>query len=206
MRNPAAPHGVSDGMPLLLRAGAALAVALGLVAILARPALACSCAAMTPDQALAASDAAFVGAVIEAPPAPGPGAPLVDPPFEETAPFAFEVEGVAKGDVTQPAVVLGSFNGAACGMSFAPGERWLVFATAEGGSLTTNLCAGSIPLAAGERPPVPVESATASASDAGVWVPGPVLVAGGGLALLGAASYLAFRRRPEAQAARRVER
>lgn len=192
-------------MSRLARASLAFLFGLFAVAATVRPAFACSCVAMTPDEALAASDAAFVGTVVSAPPAPaGPviapepaKGPLIDPIGGAAVPFTFAVEGVAKGDVGQPATVMGGFDGAACGMAFGPEERWLVFATLQGGELTTNLCSGSVALAPGEEPPVSVTPIDPAPDAGGFSVPGPLLVAGGGLAVVLAASYLAFRRRPE---------
>jgi hypothetical protein len=180
-----------------------MSVAIAAVAVAVHPALACSCVAMTPEEALAQADVAFVGTVAEAPPmpAPAPAKPRVDPfpggaPFGGEVPFTFIVEGVAKGDVSQPATVVGSFDSAACGMAFAPEERWLVFASLDGEALRTGLCSGSVALAPGEEPPVSLTPVDAEPDEGGFQVPGPLLVAGGGLAVVLAASYLAFRRRP----------
>ena len=180
-----------------------MCVATAAVAVAVHPASACSCVAMTPEEALAQADVAFVGTVAEAPPMPepAPGKPLVDPvpgvvPFGGAVPFTFLVEGVAKGDVGQPATVMGGFDSAACGMAFAPEERWLVFASLDGDALTTSLCSGSVALAPGEEPPVSITSVDPEPDEGGFSVPGPLLVASGGLAVLLAASYLAFRRRP----------
>lgn len=188
-------------------AGAVLAILVATLATAAavRPAFACSCAAMTPAEALAQSDAAFVGTVVNAPPIPGlalpakePGqGPLIDPIGGAAVPFTFAVEGVAKGDVAQPATVMGGSDSAMCGMAFAPEERWLVFAMLQEGALTTNLCSGSVLLAPEEAPPVSVTPVESVPGPAGFSVPAPLLVAGGAFALVLAASYLAFRRRPE---------
>ena len=61
--------------------------------------------------------------------------------------YAFEVERASQ---VTPAVVevaaLDDGGGASCGFTFGVGERWLVVATSEGGSLRSNLCSGNVPV------------------------------------------------------------
>jgi hypothetical protein len=197
MRNRAETAGVLPAMPKVVRLVLALAVALAVSGGSVRSTFACSCVPTTPEEAVARAEVAFVGTVTGAGGAdllPGPAGPA---PVGDVA-FEFAVEGVAKGDVPQPATVSGGMDMGTCGMSFELGSRWLIVATAHNGVLATDLCAGNVELATNQPPPVPVETAPQPASpDAGFALPGPVLLTGAAVGAIALASYLAFRRRPE---------
>lgn len=182
------------GLHRLSRLIAAAGLVLAISAVPAAHAAACSCAQMVPAEALAASDAAFSGTVVAASEAAVPadrGLPFGPGGVR----YAFDVDGVAKGDVPASVEVLAGGDSAGCGMTFGTGERWLVFATAEGGSLSTHLCAGNVPLAAGDEPPVSVATPEdIDAEEAGLAVPVGVIVPAGALLALAAVSGFLFWR------------
>ena len=111
---------------------------------------ACSCMQMTPQQALANADIAFVG-VVAAINDPNSG-PLVG--SGDSLVYTFAVESTLKGDPAVTMDLLSSRSSASCGMEFAAAQRWRVFAYAdEAGQLQTGLCSGNEMLA--ENAPVP---------------------------------------------------
>ena len=176
----------------------ALALVLGVSAVPVARVAACDCALQRPDEAAAASDAAFTGIAVaasEAAAAPAPA--LREPmamPMSQTL-YTFAVDGVAKGDVGTEAQVLAGGDQGACGMDFKMNERWLIFATVEGGMLTTHLCSGNIALMPGEEPPIPVTAPTASGAtppDAGLPI-GLLLPVAAVIALAGVSAYLFWR-------------
>lgn len=77
-------------------------------------------------------------------------------------------------------------------MAFNANVRYLVFAFADGGQLTTHLCSGSVELPAGEVGPLPMHAPVISSSPAEL----PIAPIALGLAVLGvvAVSVVAFRR------------
>jgi len=110
---------------------------------------ACSCSWLggtedVAEQAIANADVAFIGTVTAAAPvfgldAIGFGGPNVE--------YAFDVERASvatKSTIKIQAVDDG--GGASCGFTFDVGDRWLVAASNEGGSLRTGLCAGNTSL------------------------------------------------------------
>lgn len=104
---------------------------------------ACSCVGFSgPEESIAAAELAFVGTAVEA--APGgadPGMGL------GTVRYAFEIERAsAPTDAVVEVQALDDPGGAACGFSFAIGERWLVMAHRQDGALHTNLCSGNLML------------------------------------------------------------
>ena len=137
------------------------------------------------------SDAAFAGTVVAAQEGAVPNKGAI-----AQAIFTFEVDGVAEGPIGPEASVLAGGDSAGCGMSFGIGERWFIFATSDGAMLTTGLCSGNVLLDADDAPPLPVEPPDPDYQppDAGIGVPVPLLVAIGGVILIGAASLIAFRR------------
>jgi hypothetical protein len=114
----------------------ALGVLLALGPLARGAALACSCAPPNRADQVAHAAAIFVGEVIAAPEAPrdrsSPGA--------EALRYRFRVEESLKGGVAATVDVATPASPAACGTSFATGERYLVFARERGGSLETGLC------------------------------------------------------------------
>jgi hypothetical protein len=108
----------------------AATLALALVAAGARPecAYACTCAPLDAGRALAASDAAFVGRVVKR---HAVGA-------EATLDLA--VERRLKGDLGARVQVVTAASGAACGIEAAPGARFGLFLTRDGGVWRGSLC------------------------------------------------------------------
>jgi hypothetical protein len=204
--------------PTLLRLAAACALVTAVSAVPVARVAACSCMPMAPEEAARASDVAFTGTTVhEEPLALGRGgavvvgearaigagavavereAVLVDPAIAPAwaTMYTFEVDGVAKGEIGPEVQVQAGGDGAGCGMSFGMNERWLIFATVEGDTLTTHLCAGNAPLAPGEEPPIPVSAPEQGAGDAGGGLPLgivlPVLVV---LALAAVSGYIFWR-------------
>lgn len=179
----------------------ATAAAVGLSSVPISVALACSCMMPgTPAEAVAASDLAFVGTVVDITPVPD------DPRgFGPTVRYAFRIERASAdvdGDVVEVRA-LGGDGGASCGFEFGAGERWFVGAQRTAAGLETGLCSGNLLIeelsdADFERvvdalPNRPMLSAS-STLDAGISIPPAALVAGGALVAIGAIAFVAFRR------------
>jgi hypothetical protein len=161
---------------------------------------ACSCAGFGgPEESIAAAELAFVGTAIES--APGGGDPAMG---MGTVRYAFEVERAsAPTDAVLEVQALDDPGGAACGFSFATGERWLVMAHRQDGALHTNLCSGNLLLtqldegdlervmgALPVTPDPPAEAESASGQPAALL---PVIIGGlAAVALLGV-MLIAFR-------------
>ena len=121
--------------PLLVLFAAVLAV------LVPQTCAACSCLAMTFEEASEQADVIFVGTVTsrEAAPASDFGA-MLD--------YTFEVSEVYKGGpVAQGAVVRTADNSAACGFPFEEGGTYLVMASSSANGMETNLCTGTAGLA-----------------------------------------------------------
>lgn len=161
-----------------------LVAAFASLVTLAAPAttvFACSCMQMTPELALANANAAWVGVVTTV------GNAGADP--NDPVAYTFAVEQTLKGELALTEVVRSSRSSAGCGMEFALGQRWRLYAYAdEGAQLQTGLCSGNELLAEGVEVPL--------AESAGP--PAQLLAAVGGLLLLGAISAWAFTRRGRA--------
>jgi len=186
----------------LVRYLLALVAAFALVALPVEQVAACSCAQTTVKDAAAMADAVFAGTVVDernvgrgdgplravAATAPMPG--LVGQVM-----YTFKVDGVAKGDVGAQLELLGGGDGASCGMSFAVGERWLVFASWDGAVHTTSLCAGNLLLAPDEAPPLPMTAPDAEVipPDAPMEIPWTALGLLAAIAIVLVASVIAFR-------------
>ena len=185
-----------------MRAAALLASVLSL-ATMAMPlahVAACSCAMSSgPEESIASAEMAFVGTAVEAMPGgddPGMGMGTIR--------YAFEVE---RASVPTDAVVevraLDDPGGAACGFSFGLGERWLVLAHGQDGSMHTNLCSGNLLLTQMDDAelegilsslPVTPEPATAAAAGQGEGAfPVPIIVGGLAALALVAVMVVAFR-------------
>ncbi len=144
--------------------------------------LACSCMQMTPAMALAGADVAFVGVVAAVDdPAVGPVVGGGDP-----LRYTFAVEESMKGGPGVSVDIRSARDSAGCGMEFATGQRWRVFAyTDEAGQLQSGLCSGNELLAEG----VPIPSPTPAPPPIGL------LVAIGGAVVVAGISAWAFTRR-----------
>jgi len=132
--------------PLLPAAAIAL-LGLGLVPLLATPAMACSCVAALNDQAYAESaDAVFVGRVDEVHPTGWTSGSSTDRMVATIV-----VDEVYKGDVHTYTDVVTARSGASCGIDPVVGETLLVFAQYGGDGivaaapdeLRASLCAGT---------------------------------------------------------------
>lgn len=178
----------------MIRLLAALAVAAAAGLVPMTSALACDCALPEPGGELARADVAFVGTVTavgwqtDGPPPPDLPAPELrapELPFSEQ-PVTFAVEEALKGAPGATVQVFTSLDSGMCGIAFAVKQRWTLYAViGPEGQLTTNNCLGSVLLGEGELP-APVEEP--------VRIPGELLVAGGGIALLAVVSLFAFAR------------
>lgn len=177
----------------LLRLLAAMAIVLAVSAIPIAQVAACSCMPMAPGEAAATADAAFTGTVVAEQAVAG-DQPLGPAPMGQIL-YTFEVDGIAKGDLGREATVLAGGDSAGCGMSFAMNERWLIFASAEGGQLTTGLCSANVPLAADEEPPISVSPPSGdTGEERGAGVPlGVIVPAVAVLGLIGVAGFLFWR-------------
>lgn len=105
---------------------------------------ACSCAPLTPNDALAHATMAFEGRVL-----------AISEPLDEPLPHrevTFAVVRAWKGvESVERMVVKTAADGAACGYGFAPDTSYLVFARATDGAPWASLCSGTKPMAeAGE--------------------------------------------------------
>lgn len=125
----------------LLRTPLFLVVAAVLAVLAPQTCAACSCVAMTFEQASEQADVIFVGTVTSRDAAPaGEFGAMLD--------YTFEVSEAYKGGpVAQGAVVRTADNSAACGFPFEEGKAYLVMASSSADGLETNLCTGSAALA-----------------------------------------------------------
>lgn len=160
-------------------------------------AYACSCLPPPPvATAVAESTAVFLGTIVTMTPPSTPTASVV---------ATFSVQRVWKGSTTATQVqVYTPSNSAACGLSFAPGDQWLIYANEVDGNLSAILCSRSAPRSAAQQdlaelgpgtvpgtvPPVPPGQRGCACDIA----PSQTLPWGAALAL-GAAGVLAMRRR-----------
>lgn len=150
----------------------------------------CSCMAADPQQMLEFGPTAFVGTITGATSA-GQG------PVGAQHVLTFEVEAVLAGDVPAQVEILTADNSAACGIDANIGTRMAVFATDEGGQLSSSLCSvtdadAALKALGPGTPPSPGETAT-SPSSSFDWQ--AVGLGAGGLAVLAAAWLLGRRRR-----------
>ena len=125
----------------------ALAVTLSVFAFADGPAHACSCAIGDPRDALHASDAAFVGALVS------------KDVNDQKAIYTFSVETSVKGDLGDSVDVESAAYGAACGFEVRVGRRIGILLRLQGdgdwaGGLCTQIDPGVL-VAAGEPLPVP---------------------------------------------------
>lgn len=156
---------------------------------------ACDCMMMAPEEAAAAADVAFTGTVVAEQPVAADGRGGVGFADLGEMLYAFEVDGVAKGDVAATAQVLSGGDGASCGMAFGIGERWLIFGTVERDTITTHLCSGNVALAPEDPGPIAVSPPQASATpERGPSIPPAILLPALAVAALAAASAFLFWR------------
>ncbi len=123
-----------------------LALAAGLVYLPAQqPACACSCAISTPQQSFEYADLVFTGTVAKVDSPPASFIRSSDDPVT----FTFSVDKVEKGDAPGVVKITSAMDSASCGMNFALGTRYRVYA-AKG---ETGLCSGNVALGLGSVPP-----------------------------------------------------
>jgi Tissue inhibitor of metalloproteinase len=123
----------------LVRALAAVAVALSGVAATASPCWACSCAEDTPKGYAKRADVVFTGRVVEV-----RGGGSDDGTYgDDNLKVRFRVKKVYKGKAKRATTVRTNESSAACGYGFSEGKRYTVFAQKEDGKLSTNLCSGT---------------------------------------------------------------
>jgi hypothetical protein len=177
----------------LLARGVALAVVLSAIVVLrsASPAFACSCVGI--DRVLAGPldsfSAAFVGTVVDAPPAfsGGNSARLVT--------WTFEVEAVYLGELPATVEVKSEVSGASCGFErISEGSRLGVLLRRDGGSWKSGLCASGAPekfavLGPAAAPSAVVAEQSSSSSN------GRVLFAIAGAGIVAMLGVVVWRRR-----------
>lgn len=170
-----------------------IAAALGVVAPgVTGTAHACSCAQLELDDALAMSDAAFVGTLVEI------RRPELMLSSGDESRFVFDVETVYKGEVRERQSIVTASDGASCGLELTAGTRAIVFGTIDEYGITpddgeygANLCNGTtafagVPASFGAgSAPLP-GSSTIGADDGwpsrlvrAAWYVGAVALAGG---------------------------
>lgn len=114
--------------------------------------MACSCAQMTPTEALSNADVAFVG-IVAAVDDSSVG-PMVG--SGDALRYTFAVEQAVKGELASRIGVFSARSGASCGQEFALAQRWRVYAYVdESRQLQSHLCSGNELLAEGV--PIPAE-------------------------------------------------
>jgi len=155
-----------------------LAVVAACPVLIAGPAAACSCAAMSPRQATAVADVVFTGTAtaIDDPGADASGAVSSGRAVRVT----FDIDRLVKGELRGEHVVSTAADGASCGAGFVVGERYRVHAEADGDTLTSGLCSGNRLLPAAAPPATDLGSTPAP--DAGPLSEGDTAGGGGGLA------------------------
>jgi hypothetical protein len=110
--------------------------------------------------------------------------------IEDLNRFTFRVESVMKGIPGDSIIISSGSSEASCGMTFAVGERWTVYASVVDGRPMTDLCSGTVLLEAGVEVPV--------LADADGGPPLQLLAVVGVVLALAAVSAIAFTRRGSA--------
>lgn len=157
--------------------------------------MACTCGFASYAEMIAAAEVAFVGSVVsEAEPNELTG-PI------SLATYAFEVER-AEEPLLVPYEIDVWFGGDAnCGLDMAVGEEWVVVARRHEGRLDVNACTGTARIADLDPPTVArIEAALPQqpkvvSVHTPVLIPGAMLAAAAGVAVIGLLSLLAFQRR-----------
>ncbi len=140
---------------------------------------ACRCMAPEPGVALTSADVVFVGVVAE-----------VDTvSVEDLNQFTFAVDSAIKGIPGNPIIVSSGSSEASCGITFAVGQRWTVYASVVDGRPMTDMCSGSTMLEDGVEVPTP------AATDTGP--PLQLIAVIGVVIVIAALSAVAFSRREQ---------
>jgi hypothetical protein len=130
----------------------ALLLVLGLLAVpvalvlTAAPAHACSCAGRAFPEQLADAGAVLTGTATSREDPAGSGTGWSS---ASSVRWEFAVDTVHRGDLGARVTVVTAVGGAACGIAFTPGVRYVVVGTRDvTGDVETGLCAGTAPVAA----------------------------------------------------------
>jgi hypothetical protein len=170
-------------------------LAIGVAGVPVATVMACSCAMMDFDEAIATADVAVVGTAVASAPAGGDD-------FGEAILTTWEISR-SRDPLGTDAIAIRSVkdSGANCGISFTSGEPWLVLAYRGEQGLETNGCMmnrrldGSDPEAETlVASMIPAITPTEATSDPGMEIPIPVLVLLATGMLVAVASVVAFRR------------
>ncbi len=151
-----------------------LILILGFATTIPRTAQACSCAgASTPAELLEGADAVFRGI------SQGQASSVSGCGGEENRRFDFDVEEVWKGAVQSTAQITTGLGGGDCGMEFAEGREYIIFAhqSETTGELYTGICSGNIRVTApadipselGEGTPAPPPPSSCALLPTGTW-------------------------------------
>lgn len=169
----------------------AMLISAGLVLAYPEAACACSCVAVTDEEAFDGAAAVFTGTLVD------DGTSSFGSPGA-TRTLEFEVDEVYKGEIAELQGIATSGDGASCGWELPAGEEYLVFATISDGQLFASLCGGSRAVEAGDAffaqaadAPAPGE---ADLDESALWP-----FAAGAVALLAAVAAFVWwrlRRRP----------
>lgn len=153
----------------------------------AGPAYGCSCAMLEPAQMLEFSQVAFVGTITGA-------VPMGDKDLADQS-ITFEVETVLAGEAPAQVDIVTANNSAGCGIDATIGTRLAVFASDEGGQLTSSLCSTTDPdLAIGALGPGTAPTGGGPTPQAGSFDWQAAWLGAGGLAVVGGAWWLSRRR------------
>jgi hypothetical protein len=118
---------------------AALVLGAGLALVGSAPAFACSCAAQSLAEHAEGADVVFAGTLTDADEARS----MFD---GDESTYTFEVDAVYAGDPAPLAQVVTASSGSMCGLEgLVEGDRYLVFAYADGDRLGASLCGGTGP-------------------------------------------------------------
>jgi hypothetical protein len=181
-----------------VRLVAIVGLAIGLTIVPVRQVAACDCALTELPAAIQEAEVAIIGTLTGAT-AAGAEPGVIGGPTR----YVWSVER-ARDPMSAVTIEIAAWpnDGANCGISFAPDERWLVLAYQGEGVLETNGCMRNVRLedATPEEAGVIDTLVATSVSPGGAPasaaapLPTPLLVAVGAIAVLGAVSFLAFRR------------
>jgi hypothetical protein len=183
----------------MIRWISAVALVIGLSAVLVARVAACSCAMTALPAAIGEADVAFVGTLQGTDQAAMPLPPV---PFEEAS-WTWAVERSRDPiDTASISIIAWPDDGANCGVAFANEERWLVLGLLdESGRLATNGCManhrmdGEDPETEASIEALLTETAEAGPPQApGLEVPTPILVVFAGAIALALVSVVAFGR------------
>lgn len=109
--------------------------------VAAKPAIACSCAMSDTDRSIAYADRIFAGTVVERREVSSGlrgYTSTADPVY-----YVFEVDQAWKGEVYETTTLYSALGSESCGMQFAQGEKYLIFAQQGDGMATTTSCSGN---------------------------------------------------------------